>query len=377
MHKGYAIYTPGMILLEPHTMGQPNENQGQGSDLERLLEYSCRICYDSMGAKTSRDSKSLHEHMQDAPNLSVYEHAWLTLEIEGDPQQMLGAVVNRKGLFVSRLSGNSLTITANLRAILEWSKWTKKLPDFSLAWYRDEVGDCFLDAFKKRMPMALSRWNTSETFDTHYEVIEQLNNFERPISCWLRGSRGFSHEAVRHRENMSQRSTRFVDELPPNWNPANPVFIEEERCEGEYVWHPLLLKYLKDENIGAEERHRLKQTVLLAREQDRVAYADIIRHLQDYAISKGMDKLAARKQGRGAARGSLGNALATELIFTASVDSWKNIFDQRGGAMADAEIRQVVVDVLGSFSVNPILKDYFSCYQVKWNKENDYYIQSS
>jgi thymidylate synthase ThyX len=63
-----------------------------------------------------------------------------------------------------------------------------------------------------------------------------------------------------------------------------------------------------------------------------------------------VDAFTARKQARGAARGYLGNALFTELIFSASVAQWRRILAQRLNAAADAEIREMAADVL------PILK---------------------
>jgi thymidylate synthase ThyX len=53
------------------------------------------------------------------------------------------------------------------------------------------------------------------------------------------------------------------------------------------------------------------------------------------------DKTAARKQARGAARGYLGNALASDMLFTTSVTGWKWILSQRKNKLADAEIREV------------------------------------
>jgi thymidylate synthase (FAD) len=61
---------------------------------------------------------------------------------------------------------------------------------------------------------------------------------------------------------------------------------------------------------------------------------------------KGTDKLTARKQARGAARGYLGNALYTELVFSASVAQWKRMLRLRCSDGADGEIRAVFVEVL-------------------------------
>jgi thymidylate synthase ThyX len=72
----------------------------------------------------------------------------------------------------------------------------------------------------------------------------------------------------------------------------------------------------------------------------------LVAVLEDYGKAKGLDKASARKQARGAARGYLGNALATEMLFSAPVSGWKWILSQRANRLADAEIRAVYGRVL-------------------------------
>jgi thymidylate synthase ThyX len=64
-----------------------------------------------------------------------------------------------------------------------------------------------------------------------------------------------------------------------------------------------------------------------------------VSYLQDYLKNRGVEGTQARKQARGAARGFLGLALHTEMIFTATAAQWLWILSQRGVALADAEIR--------------------------------------
>lgn len=363
--RAYAIHTEGMNLITPHTFKAPNENQLKGTELEQLLEVACRICYDSMGASKSRDSKSLHYHLQDAPNLSVYAHAHITLIFETrKPEDYAVALMNRKGVYCQP-EDNGIAITANLRAILEWDKWTDQLPFWSnLVLGRGEIiKNAFLDIFKERMPTALDRVEALKGYI--YETVREqdLNDFQRHISVYLYGSRGFTHEQVRHFGDISQRSTRFVDELPPM--PSKMEFMEPARCEGEYVWHPLILEYLADESVGEFQKETVRSQLIRSRETDRLTYKLVVNMLQDYTKTKGMSELDARKQGRGAARGSLGNALASEMIYTTSVHHWKWIFSQRGGSLADAEIREVVCDLLESFKIIPEISCYFTGYEVR------------
>jgi thymidylate synthase ThyX len=62
----------------------------------------------------------------------------------------------------------------------------------------------------------------------------------------------------------------------------------------------------------------------------------------EYLLSQGI----SRKQARGAARGFLGNALGTELIFSASVAQWRRIIQQRACEAADGEIRDLILKCL-------------------------------
>src|SRR5262249_16955082 len=77
-------------------------------------------------------------------------------------------------------------------------------------------------------------------------------------------------------------------------------------------------------------------------------YRLLVARLEAYLQGQGVVRLAARKQARGAARGYLGNALATELLFSAPVSGWKWILSQRANALADAEIRAVYEPALAA-----------------------------
>jgi thymidylate synthase ThyX len=72
-------------------------------------------------------------------------------------------------------------------------------------------------------------------------------------------------------------------------------------------------------------------------------YDRVVKALIPWLLDRGVDKGTARKQARGAARGYLGNALYTELVFSASVAQWKRMIAQRCSAAADAEIRCVYI----------------------------------
>jgi thymidylate synthase ThyX len=155
-------------------------------------------------------------------------------------------------------------------------------------------------------------------------IVPPANNNERFISFYLSGSRGFSHEQVRHRFGISQRSTRYCDESASPW-----------------VMHPLMEKYLEE-----TKDQELSFGGVTVMSTAKSYYDSVVAKLQPWLMSKGVDKLTARKQARGTARGFLGNALKTEMIFTASVNDWKIICGQRANDAADAEIRMMYEQVI-------------------------------
>lgn len=372
----YVSDSINQIVDIPTTFKKPREDQFQGTPLEKLTEVACRICYDSMGLKRSRNSLDLHHHIQDAPNLSVYEHANVVIELPSHlPEMLYKVLLNRKGVYTELWSHGRVRIAANARAILEWKKYNKQsLPITELEDYkRVSMGleNTLLDALKAKMPNALARKAFYDDFRYHYDLPTKLSPEQRFISVWIYGSRGLTHEQVRHRFAISQRSTRFVDELPPNTDDIKQ-FNEYYGCSGEYVWHPDLLGYLADPDVPDSLRTILKEVLVSARQRDRLAYDVVIQHLQPYYIKKGREELDARKQARGAARGSLGNALASEMIFTASEADWENMLHQRGSLLADAEIRETYVDLWNT------LKDNVSfVFNVKTDDQGRRYLQAA
>lgn len=138
-------------------------------------------------------------------------------------------------------------------------------------------------------------------------------------------SRGCTHELVRHRAGcaISQRSTRYVDESGSPW-----------------ILHPLLEQYLlPDGTPGQTPQIGMHEVIGNAVSAGKHAYDSIVEALQDHMIRKGVDKFTARKQARGAARGLLGNALCTSMVWSANVRAIRNVITQRANPAADAEIR--------------------------------------
>lgn len=325
----------GYKPVVPHVMGKAREDQLIGTGFEILTETAGRGCYDSFG--TGRDSIKFHEHLLDVRHWSVYEHAWVTVNLgaqsNGTIRDILLALINRPAIVVT-YKDFDLRVSFNARHLLEWHEWTAKsgIPVQIGGWtMQKDLYETFVRLTRPLMPQILQRLKINETASSFTEARIVPPEFEQEqfVSMYLSGSRGFSHEQVRHRFNMSQRSTRFCDETESPW-----------------VEHPLTTQYFEETGNVHAPGLRADINDAVGRCQD--VYVRLVNQLQDFVKGKNpkLDNTSARKQARGAARGYLGNALFTEMIYTASVQSWHHMLKQRGTQFADAEIRVLYTDVL-------------------------------
>jgi thymidylate synthase ThyX len=133
----------------------------------------------------------------------------------------------------------------------------------------------------------------------------------------------------------SQRSTRFVNESKSPW-----------------TLHPLMQMYIREASDTEQMIAREETNQFIESAKD--LYKIWVKRLIPFVKSK-IDpedpyaKTTARKQARGAARGLLGNALETDLVFSANVMQWKHMVRMRAADAADGEIRflfQKIIEVL-------------------------------
>ncbi len=332
------VYDGTHMAYTPEQMGTPNENQLQGNAAENLCELALRVCYDSLGAAKSRSSAAAHAHIQEVKHLSVYEHFNFTVEISraiaGSSDGLFQVLCNRPGVWVDHRHDDRLRMTLNLRSVLEWDSWSDEFVPSRNGTLARTIGECARNVAARLCPLIVSPAHNQFSGDwSNYgwcEAVEPLGDHERWISLYLTGSRGLSHELVRHGDftAISQRSTRYVDEDGSPW-----------------VVHPLL------GCIPYEVANRIPGMQCIEAAQQ--AYGAAVRNLEAWLVSKGVDKFTARKQARGAARGYLGNALHTELIFSANISQWKRMLRARCNPAADAEIRELFAKAL------LVLKDSF------------------
>ena len=329
------------------------KGQMVGTNAEMLSETSSRICYDSLG--NGRDSQGLHVHLKEVNHGSVYEHfnftAALDCHSDQDLTNILLSLANRPGVWMRPdLGKDKVRVTLNLRSILEWDRVKLDTPDGST---KNAIGIALRVLGNAIAPMVIPAVAHHE-IDTYGQWravrAEPETDEEKWVSMFISGSRGLSHELVRHgdRSAISQRSTRYVDE-----------------SAGAWVTHPLVSQYFESGADVVDEGEctlkTLKDRIEITQELARDTYDRMVNKLQPWLISKGVDKFTARKQARGAARGYLGNALQTELVFSASVAQWKRILGQRLNAAADAEIREMGAKALIALNGSQYAKDFYGC----------------
>lgn len=332
------VWDGGSVFI-PEEMGEPRCDQMQGTPAELLSEIAGRVCYDSLGKgrpsfTNNTDAtviEGYHDHILKVGHGSVLEHYNFTIQINNlenvDKMTIAWLCMNRPGVLLlpCRNNSKSVRITTNLRSVVEWEKFTKELyVKTGLADSEYIFSDALLrGALKSAAAIIAPHIVSIPESSWDYQFASPSNDHERWISMYLTGSRGLSHELVRHGDftAISQRSTRFVDE-----------------SEGRWVQHPLETEW-REGDTGWIDDSDTQQSA-------KDMYKFLVGELEPWLIARGIDKLGARKQARGAARGYLGNALQTELIFSASVAQWHRMLRQRASVFADAEIRELFCKVL-------------------------------
>lgn len=308
--KAQLVFDYSSPVRIPDSMGLPRNDQMRGSDAEQLTEVCGRICYDSLGQ--GRNSLDYHQHIVQVNHGSVLEHYNITLELPTRMNDFFQWMMNRPGVWIRPCS---TTITLNLRALLEWEKMGESPDDLK---HGLRAVGCLYAPMIFGQPVTITGLLP--------QVVAPEYDEECWVSLYLSGSRGFSHEMVRHGDwtAISQRSTRYCDESLSDW-----------------ITHPMLNQYTQETNDG-ELATAIDELIA----DSRSVYCVATERIHKWLMSKGVTGTDARKQARGAARGFLGNALETEMIFSANVAQWKRILRQRGGPAADAEIRQIACLIL-------------------------------
>lgn len=346
------VWDGGDTVLIPEEMGAPAPNQMQGLVGERLTELGGRSCYDSLGK--GRASPDYHKHILEVGHFSVCEHFHITVQTAH--MFDLWTLMNRPGIWV-RMDAGMLRITFNPRVILDWDQWSRENDVLDLVGMKGALGNLLSYHMEKACPMIVTPRERDAVWASDYDkwsaIVPPKHHEEKWISFFMGASRGWSHEQVRHRFRtaVSQRSTRFVDEDGSPW-----------------VDHPLIQEFWASTDPLPDDPDNRLRGALKALTDDtkqiaRETYAKTSSCLQKWLLNKGIDKLTARKQARGAARGYLGNALWTEMIYSASAAQWKRMLRLRCNPAADAEIRVISAEVLPGLKASRY-GDEFSAFEL-------------
>lgn len=372
----------------PEAMGKPREDQMRGTVRERLVELSGRLCYESMGK--GRSSADYAKHLLDVGHLSVLEHAAFTIDlsysepdddvIEKSPLKwpwVQSMFVNHPGTWVGsafprRGLGGGIRVTMNLRSLREWFDHGTDEGELP----KRAIGRAILEAVQPEAPGLLAvdgerwRYDGGKEIRSSARLVEPECDEEKWISLYLVGSRGWGNELCRHRMGaISQRSTRYVEESESEWV-LHPLLAARGLDGGDVsMSHGIAtdvrtaLGSIADKiahyvNCGAADRPggvslpeilqevrdyadfwRGLSALGMVAQEARIAYNAVATRLIVWLKSKGVDATSARKQARGAARSVLGLGLETEIIYSASVKTWRHILQMRAADAADAEIR--------------------------------------
>lgn len=359
------VYDQGDKIFVPDELGTPRADQLQGTVGEQLIELSGRTCYDSLGKgrpsvfkpcpicegngimkDCTSCEQGYHDHIKQVGHGSVWEHFNKTFNVVIGGKVGLMALFNRPGLFVIAEPNDSsiLRVTLNPRVINDWDAMTHKDMHYpSVRYWKQLLGS----AMHEFAPNVVSYNKEFPEFNDYWDIAPAIHDEEKWVSMFIQCSRGCSHELVRHGDftAISQRSTRFVDE---NWS--------------RWIEHPLEGAYLDSFDHGSAPGGSSRSMIIQESErvitQCREIYKDRIAQLEPWLLQRGVNKQTARKQARGAARGYLGNALQTEMIFSANVAQWKRMLRQRATVHADAEIRGLFCQAFGELCASRYSKDF-------------------
>lgn len=187
-------------------------------------------------------------------------------------------------------------------------------------------------------------WSKGRPTDEYFEHIMEVGHGSILTHCNITFliadiSRSCSMEFIRHHVGVgiSQESQRFI-------NYKEPVM----------VMHPSL------QRLDDSARQQAIQTFTESFE----VYAERQGQLKKYFKEAGLEGTMLRKRVNEGARMCLPNETATSLVWTANARALRNVLTERGGIMADLEIRQLAVALFNSAKrlLPNILKDFKECY---------------
>lgn len=194
--------------------------------------------------------------------------------------------------------------------------------------------NCYLSFHKPNAATQVNRDYLERTVfqQAHGSIAEHAT-----ATIYLTGvSRAFLTELTRHRHlSFSVLSQRFVDESQAN-----------------VVLPPAVVDYLDTSGDSAHANELLVDALAVLDD----TYEELATMLYDDFIHKGVDKRAARKKAREAARGILPNMTETRMVVTGNLRTWLEVLTRRMAPDADQEMREASLLIWNQLTtVSPVL----------------------
>lgn len=180
---------------------------------------------------------------------------------------------------------------------------------------------------------------TNDTYLKHIIDVGHLSVLEHAsVTFFIEDvSRSLTHEFIRHRHlSPSQLSQRFVT-LSSDTKPVIPPLYAS-------VW----------ETDPMEPHSETQGIVERIWAECGKAYDELVSLWEDKLLRQsGLSRMTTimRKQAREAARCVLPNMTPTSIVMTGNHRSWRHFLEMRGSSHADAEIRQLALEMYRLLSV--------------------------
>ena len=265
-------------------------------DALKKIELCGRVCYKSENKITDGSAETFVKNLIKRGHESVLEHAVFIITCDDRDANVFNRICNT---IENRDSG---------RVLLNSTQKRRNIISGNVRAWRDFMRECTrLNAYPKFLTLfdgilfddvnPAKHWITTAEFIDKSELTtdERDAHFTQTVKFVV--DRGISHEIVRHRTaSFSQESTRYC-----NYS-GSMTFIEPP------FFNDLLTQLWRNE-------------------------MENIEYLYALMISKGANPQEARAV--------LPNSTKTELIMTATRDSWKHFFELRTSPAAHPQMREI------------------------------------
>lgn len=322
-------------IVEQESIMFNNNSNSSLKELGKYIEKCGRICYKSHDLINENSYIKFSKMILNKNHLTVFEHYNIILEVDFNIYAELKRLDYSKyqnPVFIRMSKINKFIISGNIRSFRSLYENFKNNLHYSLeiiSFLKEKYDFLFdLDEIHQNIP------NKNVWFAYIDNFSEEERRIHETITFHFITSRGVTHELVRHKQQIvySQESTRYCD------------YTKGKFGESITVTKPVYLDPSSPE------------------------YNCWIECME--SCNKNYTKL--RKLGWVAekARGVLPIDLKTEIIVTATIWEWDQIFAQRLSKFAHPNIRYLMIDTF-NIVINHYPKELF-IYTIKLlEKEND------